>query len=116
MQRYGEDETRRLEEEDERKKVEVEAEKLKDEAESGKVNGKGKGKGNGGWGSRTFWAEVALAYAIHKTALLPVRAGLTVAWTPKVVEWLAARGWVGKVSLNCASTACSAFLFAFWPS
>ena len=52
----------------------------------------------GGYGSKAMWAEVALAYALHKTALLPVRAGLTVAVTPRLVGWLAARGWVGKVS------------------
>jgi hypothetical protein len=50
------------------------------------------------WGSKALLAEVALAYAIHKTALLPFRAGLTVAWTPKLVNWLTRRGWVGKVS------------------
>ena len=43
-------------------------------------------------------SEAAVAYAIHKTVMLPVRAGLTVAWTPRVVEWMTARGWVGKVS------------------
>lgn len=50
------------------------------------------------WQNKTIWAEVALAYPIHKIVLLPVRAGLTVAWTPKVVNWLRARGWIGTVS------------------
>ncbi len=60
--------------------------------------------GLGGFGSRAMWAEVALAYAIHKTALLPLRAGLTVAWTPRLVGWLTRRGWVGKVSSGVVST------------
>jgi len=34
-----------------------------------------------------------LAYAIHKTVLLPVRIGLTVAITPRVVRTLRAWGW-----------------------
>ncbi|RXK38450.1 hypothetical protein M231_04215 [Tremella mesenterica] len=48
--------------------------------------------------SPTFWAEILLAYTIHKTVMLPVRAGLTVAWTPRVVEWLRARGWIRRVT------------------
>jgi hypothetical protein len=82
--RHGEEETRKLEEEDIKRRAEV-----KKETE---------GKKGGYWGSRMFWAEVLLAYTIHKTALLPIRAGLTAAWTPKVVHWLRARGWAGKVS------------------
>jgi hypothetical protein len=52
--------------------------------------------------SRTamLWAEAALAYTIHKTLFLPVRVGLTAAWTPKLVKWLTLRGWIGKVSLS----------------
>jgi hypothetical protein len=84
--RHGEEETRKLEEQDI-----VRREEVKREAEGGK------GGGGGYWGSRMFWAEVVLAYTIHKTALLPFRAGLTAAWTPKVVKWLRARGWAGKV-------------------
>lgn len=81
--RHGPEETRRLEEEDKVRREEVKNEQKK----------------NGGyWGSRMFWAEILLAYTIHKTLLLPFRAGLTVAWTPKVVNWLRARGWAGKVS------------------
>jgi hypothetical protein len=56
-----------------------------------------RGNKRGGLGSPLFWAEFALAYTIHKTAFLPVRVGLTVAWTPKVVAWLTRRGWIGKV-------------------
>lgn len=50
------------------------------------------------WNNKQLWAEAALAYPIHKILLLPVRAGLTVAWTPKVVRWLRRRGWIGAVS------------------
>lgn len=83
--RHGEEETKELEEGDRQRREEVKAEEKKG--------------GGGYWGSRMFWAEALLAYTIHKTALLPFRAGLTVAWTPKVVKWLRARGWAGKVGL-----------------
>lgn len=49
------------------------------------------------WSNKALWAEAVLAYSIHKILFLPVRAGLTVAWTPKVVNWLSKRGWLGKV-------------------
>lgn len=49
-------------------------------------------------GNSLLWAEAALAYTIHKIIFLPVRVGLTAAWTPKFVKWLTARGWVGKAS------------------
>lgn len=79
---------------DDRQKKE---EEKKVEQEEREKNG-GRGREKGYWGSRAFWAEAVLAYGIHKTALLPFRAGLTVAWTPKVVGWLTRRGWIGKVS------------------
>jgi hypothetical protein len=84
--RHGEEETGQLEAEDVKRRAEV-----KKETE---------GKGAKYWGSRMMWAEIAIAYTIHKTLLLPFRAGLTAAWTPKVVKWLRARGWAGKVSLS----------------
>jgi hypothetical protein len=87
--RHGEEETAKLEEEDVVRRAEVKKE----------TEGKG---GKGYWNSRMFWAEVAIAYTIHKTLLLPFRAGLTVAWTPKVVKWLRARGWAGKASPSSA--------------
>lgn len=83
--RYGEEEANRLRDQD----LAERQEQLK---EAKKEDKKGVTFG------ATFWTEVALAYAIHKTALLPIRAGLTVAWTPKLVGWLTRRGWVGKVS------------------
>jgi hypothetical protein len=92
--RHGEEETKKLEEADK-----VRREEVKKESEQ-----QGKKGGGGYWGSRMFWAEVLLAYTIHKTLLLPFRAGLTAAWTPKVVKWLRARGWAGKVCLFRTST------------
>lgn len=68
------------------------------EEEKREIEREGKKKEKKGWISRTVVAELALAYPVHKVALLPVRAGLTVAWTPKFVGWLTRRGWVGKVS------------------
>lgn len=83
--RHGEEETKQLEAEDVKRRAEVKKES--------------QGKGGKYWGSRMMWAEIAIAYTIHKTLLLPFRAGLTAAWTPKVVKWLRARGWAGKVCL-----------------
>jgi hypothetical protein len=88
--RHGEAEAKRLDEES-KEKAKLDALEAEREMKSG--------KGKPRWiGSKTFWTEVALAYAIHKTLFLPFRAGLTVAWTPKVVKWMASKGWVGKVS------------------
>ncbi|ODN73067.1 hypothetical protein L202_08462 [Cryptococcus amylolentus CBS 6039] len=92
--RYGEEEALRLKAEDERAREEESREAKKDG---------GKGERNK-WFGRTFWAEVILAYTIHKTLLLPFRAGLTVAWTPKFVGWLTKQGWVGKGGLTRAAT------------
>lgn len=52
-----------------------------------------------------LWAEATLAYAIHKVGLLPVRAGLTVAWTPGTVRWLAKRGWIRGPQVLAAAPA-----------
>lgn len=38
--------------------------------------------------------EFVISYAIHKTLLLPVRAGLTAMITPNLVRWLTKRGWI----------------------
>ena len=93
--RYGPDGASTIEAEEHTK-----AEKRLEEErklEKGMTTEEKKKHSDGGWGSRAFWAEVVLAYTIHKTALLPLRAGLTVAWTPRVVKWLASKGWIGKV-------------------
>ncbi|WVQ86203.1 hypothetical protein IAT38_008371 [Cryptococcus sp. DSM 104549] len=98
-QRYGEEEAARRGEVDRKERREK-----KEEAEREEREGRKKEKG---WAERmgpAFWAEVAVAYTIHKTALLPLRAGFTVAWTPKLVEWLTKRGWVGKGGLTRAAT------------
>lgn len=92
MRRYGEEEADKLREEEEREREEEkERERLETIANGGK-------KKSGSLFGKTVLAEVVLAYTIHKTALLPLRAGLTVAWTPKLVGWMTRRGWVGKVS------------------
>jgi hypothetical protein len=94
--RHGEAGADALEKEDERIKVEK-AEQEERDRQAGVIKKDKDSKKASGLGSKALWAEIALAYAIHKTALLPFRAGVTVAVTPKFVNWLAARGWVGKV-------------------
>lgn len=86
--RYGADAAQEL------KRLEEEEQRVKDaeEAQGGAGAGGKKKKANA-----MLWAEFALAYGIHKTLLLPVRVGATAAVTPKLVHWLTARGWVGKV-------------------
>ncbi|WVR08808.1 hypothetical protein IAU60_005866 [Kwoniella sp. DSM 27419] len=97
VKRHGEDEAARMKDLDVQKKM--------DEAEQDRNNKEAGIRTGSSWGpSKAVWAEFALAYAIHKTALLPVRAGLTVAWTPKFVAWLTRRGWVGKGGLTRAAT------------
>ncbi|WVN86062.1 uncharacterized protein L203_101220 [Cryptococcus depauperatus CBS 7841] len=91
--RYGKEEAERMKIEDQARR--------KEEEEAEKRQGK---KNNGSWFGKTFWAEAVLAYTLHKTALLPIRAGLTVAWTPKFVGWLTKRGWVGKGGLTRAAS------------
>ncbi|KAK8850751.1 hypothetical protein IAR55_004671 [Kwoniella newhampshirensis] len=98
VQRYGEEEADRLRAEDEKTREE---ERNQERLEGG---GNKQKKSGGGIMGKTFWAEVVLAYTIHKTALLPLRAGLTVAWTPKLVGWLTKRGWVGKGGLTRAAS------------
>ncbi|KAF8348095.1 hypothetical protein F5887DRAFT_1098674, partial [Amanita rubescens] len=46
-------------------------------------------------GHESLYAMLVLAYTIHKTLFLPVRVGLTAAFTPRFVTWLNARGWAG---------------------
>lgn len=90
--RYGADGEREM------RALEVEEQRVRDaeDAAAGKaVDGVKKKKGN----NAMLWAEFALAYGIHKTLLLPVRVGATAAVTPRLVHWLTARGWVGKVCL-----------------
>jgi N-terminal acetyltransferase 2 len=46
-------------------------------------------------GSEGLYAMIVLAYTVHKTLFLPIRVGLTAAFTPKFVNWLGKRGWAG---------------------
>ena len=46
-------------------------------------------------GQEGLYAMLVLAYTVHKTLFLPVRIGLTAAYTPRIVNWLRARGWAG---------------------
>ena len=49
--------------------------------------------------------EFVLAFAIHKTIMLPVRAGITLMITPPIVRWLVKRGWVRPVKQAVSKTA-----------
>ncbi|EGO00158.1 hypothetical protein SERLA73DRAFT_135846, partial [Serpula lacrymans var. lacrymans S7.3] len=49
----------------------------------------------GGNGHEGLYAMLVLAYTVHKTLFLPVRVGLTAAFTPRLVGWLRRRGWAG---------------------
>lgn len=46
-------------------------------------------------GRESLYAMIVLAYTVHKTLFLPLRVGLTAALTPRLVNWLRARGWAG---------------------
>ncbi|KAI0247639.1 hypothetical protein BJV78DRAFT_1157091 [Lactifluus subvellereus] len=41
-----------------------------------------------------LYAMLLLAWTLRKTLFVPVRIGLTAAFTPRLVNWLRARGWV----------------------
>lgn len=55
-------------------------------------------------GSEGLYAMLVLAYTIHKTLFVPVRVGLTAAFTPRLVGWLSARGWAGGAGTRRAAT------------
>ncbi|THU95355.1 hypothetical protein K435DRAFT_130314 [Dendrothele bispora CBS 962.96] len=59
--------------------------------------------GSGAGGNEGLYAMLVLAYTIHKTLFLPVRVGLTAALTPKLVNWLRARGWAGGAGARRAA-------------
>ncbi|KAI0268610.1 hypothetical protein BC834DRAFT_968075 [Gloeopeniophorella convolvens] len=52
-------------------------------------------RGAGAGGQESVYAMLVLAYTLHKTIFLPVRIGVTAAFTPRLVNWLRARGWAG---------------------
>ncbi|KAF9484453.1 hypothetical protein BDN70DRAFT_903625 [Pholiota conissans] len=54
-------------------------------------------------GKEGLYAMIVLAYTIHKTLFLPLRVGLTAAFTPKIVNWLSARGWAGSAGTRRAA-------------
>lgn len=55
-------------------------------------------------GSEGLWAMLVLAYTVHKTIFLPVRVGLTAAFTPRLVGWLRQRGWAGGAGTRQAAS------------
>jgi hypothetical protein len=54
-------------------------------------------------GQEGLYAMIVLAYTIHKTLFLPVRVGLTAAFTPRLVRWLGNRGWAGGAGTRRAA-------------
>ena len=54
-------------------------------------------------GQEGLYAMLVLAYTIHKTLFLPVRVGLTAAFTPRLVAWLGKRGWAGSAGTRRAA-------------
>ncbi|KAF8070265.1 hypothetical protein FPV67DRAFT_1009420 [Lyophyllum atratum] len=54
-------------------------------------------------GQEGLYAMLVLAYTIHKTLFLPVRVGLTAAFTPRLVGWLGQRGWAGSAGTKRAA-------------
>jgi len=54
-------------------------------------------------GNEGFYAMLVLAYTIHKTLFFPLRVGFTAAFTPRIVSWLAKRGWIGSAGARRAA-------------
>ncbi|TFL01536.1 hypothetical protein BDV98DRAFT_567115 [Pterulicium gracile] len=54
-------------------------------------------------GSDGLYAMLVLAYTVHKTLFMPVRIGVTAAFTPKIVGWLTKRGWAGRAGTKRAA-------------
>ena len=55
-------------------------------------------------GHEGLYAMLVLAYTIHKTLFLPVRVGLTAAFTPRLVAWLSQKGWAGGAGTRRAAS------------
>lgn len=47
--------------------------------------------------------EFVIAFGIHKTLFLPVRAGITALITPRLVHWLVRRGWARPLRATTAA-------------
>ncbi|KAF8813613.1 hypothetical protein BYT27DRAFT_7044201, partial [Phlegmacium glaucopus] len=54
-------------------------------------------------GHEGLYAMLVLAYTIHKTLFVPVRIGLTAAFTPRLVAWLSRKGWAGGAGTRRAA-------------
>ena len=54
-------------------------------------------------GHESLYAMLVLAYTVHKTLFLPVRIGLTAAFTPRLVAWLSRKGWAGSAGTKRAA-------------
>ena len=63
-----------------------------DDSPDGKINGKEAPTAGGGEG---LYAMIILAYTVHKVLFMPLRVGVTMAITPKLVRWLRVKGWTG---------------------
>jgi N-terminal acetyltransferase 2 len=59
------------------------------------INGRESANGGAG-GNEGLYAMIVLAYTVHKTLFMPIRVGLTMAITPKLVRWLRTRGFTGQ--------------------
>ena len=57
-----------------------------------------------GGGNEGLYAMIVLAYTVHKTLFMPIRVGLTMAITPRLVRWLRSRGWTGSGGATRAAT------------
>jgi len=57
-----------------------------------------------GGGNEGLYAMILLAYTVHKTLFMPLRAGLVMAITPRLVRWLRTRGWTGSGGATRAAT------------
>lgn len=55
-------------------------------------------------GHEGLYAMLVLAYTIHKTLFVPVRVGLTAAFTPRLVAWLTRKGWAGSAGTRRAAS------------
>ncbi|GAA6005552.1 Nat2p [Rhodotorula paludigena] len=62
----------------------------------------------GGSGYQAYATTAVLAYAVHKTLLLPFRVGVTMAITPRVVRTLQGWGWRVGMAAGAPPTAQSA--------
>jgi len=64
-----------------------------DDSPDGAINGK---ESSAAVGSEGLYAMILLAYTVHKTLFMPIRAGLVLTMTPKLVRWLRTKGWTGQ--------------------